>query len=112
MKFEKPNENISSMDVAFGPKNLSDFLPSMKDIPKEFFDYTNKWNRYVSYIFGNGFGEWPVAKPGIHFKQAAAHIKVIMGSWEPKHEHKLAGCGYLASLWLEESNLKTKGIVK
>ena len=106
MKFEKPNENITALDVTFGPKNLSDFLPGMKDIPKEFFDYNNKWNRWASHMFNNGLKDWPVAKSGIHFKQAAMHLKVIMTSWEPKHEHKLAGCGYLASLWLEESNLK------
>ncbi|QFR55745.1 hypothetical protein JC221_099 [Yersinia phage JC221] len=106
MKFEKPNDSISGVEIAFGPKNLSDFLPAMYDIPKQFFDSRNPWNRWAANMFYNGLKEWPVAKQGIHFKHAAMHIKVIMTSWEPKHEHKLAGCGYLASLWLEESNLK------
>jgi hypothetical protein len=29
------------------------------------------------------------------------HLKAIMGSFQPKHEHKTAGVAYLMSLWFE-----------
>ena len=32
----KPNENITQLDIAFGPKNIAEFLPAMGSIPKEF----------------------------------------------------------------------------
>jgi hypothetical protein len=99
---KQPNEKITGTDVAFGPKNIGDFLPLMSDIPKEFYDRDNEWNKYICNWFFNGMKEWPVAVEGVHFKQAAAHIRVILGSWEPKHEHKIAGCAYLASLWFKE----------
>lgn len=104
-KFEKPNENITDRDIAFGPKNISEFLPAMHSIPKEFFNDRNPWSQLVSGWFFRGVKEWPIAKEGINFKMAAAHIRVALASWEPKHEHKMAGCAYLASLWLDEKTL-------
>lgn len=32
----KPNENITQLDIAFGPKNIAEFLPAMGSVPKEF----------------------------------------------------------------------------
>lgn len=97
-----PHENITQVDVAFGPSKLSEFLPPMDSIPKEFFNEVNPWNRWISQWFFNGLKEYAIAVDGINFKQAHAHLKVILGSFEPKHEHKIAGCAYLASLWFVE----------
>ncbi len=47
-----------------------------------------------------------IAVEGVNFKDAHAHIKVIPGSFEPKHEHKIAGCAYLASMWFVEGTVK------
>lgn len=47
----KPNENITQLDIAFGPKNLAEFLPAMGSIPKEFFENSNPWNQWVSKWF-------------------------------------------------------------
>jgi hypothetical protein len=105
MKDMKPNENITQADIAFGPKNLADFLPPMSSIPKEFFGSGNPWNKWVSKWFFGGLKEYAVAVEGINFKQAHAHLKVILGSFEPKHEHKIAGCAYLASKWFDESTV-------
>lgn len=102
----KPNENISQADIAFGPKNLSTFLPATSRIPKEFFNDNNPWNRWVSNWFFGGLKEYAVAVDGVNFKQAHAHIKVILGSFEPEHEHKIAGCAYLASMWFVQETVK------
>jgi len=42
------------------------------------------------------------SKPGIDRKAAIRHIKAIMASYAPKHEHKEAGCAYLFALWFEQ----------
>lgn len=54
----------------------------------------------------NGLKEYAVAVNGVNFKQAHAHINVILGSFEPKHEHKIAGCEYLASMWFVPETVK------
>lgn len=102
----KPNENITQQDIAFGPKNLAQFLPAMGSIPKEFFKDSNPWNKWISKWFFNGLKEFAVAVEGVNFKDAHAHIKVILASFEPKHEHKIAGCAYLASMWFVEGTVK------
>lgn len=102
----KPNENITQLDIAFGPKNIAEFLPAMGSIPKEFFENSNPWNQWVSKWFFNGLKEYVVAVEGVNFKDAHAHIKVILGSFEPKHEHKIAGCAYLASMWFVQETVK------
>lgn len=105
LSFEKPKQDITELDAVFGPSNLSDFLPAMRDIPREFWNDSNKWASLVQSWFFNGIKEWPIAKEGINFKMAVAHIRSILVSFEPKHEHKIAGCAYLASLWLDEKTL-------
>lgn len=105
MKFEKPNENITPRDIAFGPMNLSGWLPAVQNIPREFWIDSNKWASLMNSWFFNGIKEWPITKEGIDFKSATAHIRTIMASFDPKHEHKIAGCAYLASLWFDEKTL-------
>lgn len=101
IKWEKPNENVTKLDMTFGPKNLSEFLPPMQDIPKEFDNWNNPWSKLVSEWFFRGLKQIPKAKDGIDQNKALAHIGTILGSFEPKHEHKTAGCAYLMSLWFE-----------
>ena len=36
-----------------------------------------------------------VPNEGIDKGEALRHLGYIMGSWEPQHEHKEAGCAYL-----------------
>ena len=100
MDWSKP-KSTTRLDIAFGPKNLKDYLPAMSEIPKEFESWSNPWNKLVSEWFCRGLKESPKAKEGIDSTAALAHIRTILGSFEPKHEHKTAGCAYLMSLWFE-----------
>ncbi len=43
-----------------------------------------------------------VSKPGIDETDAKRHLKAVLGSFAPKHEHKEAACAYLMSLWFED----------
>lgn len=102
----KPQE-VSEADIAFGG-DINKLLPELKDIPEEFKKYNgNKWNRVFSTWFFCGLKEAVFkVKPGIDKDKALRHIKAIMCSWAPKHEHKKAGVAYLLSLWFEDVKYK------
>jgi len=92
-------QKVSILDLAFGA-NLDRLLPHFQDIPDEFKDYLNPWNILVSEWFYNGLDtELIESKEGIDQNQSLLHIKTIMDSFSPKHEHKIAGCAYLMSQW-------------
>ena len=95
-------------DVTFAfPADVSEYLPKMEDIPKEFHipSFENKWMRLFSMLF---YGDkklddmWIIQKEGIDPTKAGRHIMCIMKSYQPKHEHKIAGCTYLMSEWFED----------
>jgi hypothetical protein len=46
-----------------------------------------------------------VAKPGVDSKKAFVAIRAVLGSFEPKHEHKIAGCGSMLSEWFDREEL-------
>lgn len=41
-------------------------------------------------------------KPGVDQDKAIKAIKALLASWEPRHEHQIAGVVYLFSEWFEE----------
>jgi hypothetical protein len=92
----KPIE-IENSDMIFGG-NMKKLLPKYNEIPDEFKDRNTKWNKVFNDWFFCGLKncKW-IPKEGIDTDKALRHIKAIMGSWEPKHEHKEAGCAYLMS---------------
>jgi hypothetical protein len=94
--------DVSGTDMAFG--RVKDILPPMKEIPEEFGDARNQWVRWQSDWFYSGLKRWPVPRDGIDLKLAMANLKCVQGSFAPKHEHKMAGVAYLASLWFTSPN--------
>lgn len=102
MKFDKPS-HVSDLDVAF-PATVKHLMPSMDSIPQEFHNGSTKWNNLVSAWFFKGLTKLDMSpKDGIEKSDAMRHIKAIMGSFEPKHEHKEAACAYLLSKWFEDA---------
>ena len=96
-------KEVSDVEIAFS-SNIDKLLPAHNEIPEEFNDWDNKWSKIASGWFYNGLdGDTEfIAKKGIDAKTAFRHVKVILGSYEPKHEHKMAGAAYLLSLWFKE----------
>ena len=88
---------VTDLDIAFGT-NIEKLLPTMEEIPKEFKDGNSKWNKVASDWFFNGLNncKWN-PKDGVVTNDALRHIKAVMGSFQPSHEHKEAGCAYLLS---------------
>lgn len=90
-------QEVNGADMAFGG-NMKKLLPEYSDIPEEFRRERSKWNKVVLDWFYCGLKNavWS-PKEGIDEKKALQHVKAVMGSWEPSHEHKLYGCAYLLS---------------
>ncbi|MDR6884875.1 hypothetical protein [Bacillus sp. 3255] len=94
--------DVNGLSIAFGG-DMSKLLPAMSDIPKEFKEGRTKWNDLVGTWFYRGLKNTQFKpKDGIDKNKALRHVKAIMGSWEPKHEHKEAGCAYLLSEFFED----------
>jgi hypothetical protein len=95
----EPRE-ISDVQMAF-PTSVKDFLPDYADVPEEFKDWQG--NEYLDFIsawfFTGADASRLVAREGVDRDKALRHIRYCLGSREPKHEHKHAGCAYLLAQW-------------
>lgn len=104
-KWEKP-QAITNLDLGFGVKDMSGFLPAWEEIPEDFRNErgeAKKWTELVSHMLCKGLENITTkVKPGIDSRIAIRHCSMILHSWEPKHEHKIAGVAYLLSLWFDD----------
>jgi hypothetical protein len=104
-----PPPEITDVDVAF-PSHAMDWLPAWEDIPEEFKGSGNPWAQKVGYWFFKGPEEaWIgriVPKEGIDRNKALKVIQACLGSYAPKHEHKIAGTAYMLATWFTDPELK------
>ena len=105
-KWNTPKE-VAALDLCFGPPHVEEYLPAMSEIPEDFKTWggrgeSKKWINIVDDWFFSGIQKL-VLKPkvGIDNKVALGHVRAIMASWEPSHEHKTAGVAWLMSLWFD-----------
>jgi len=112
--------DVSKIDLVFPADVMGKMMPYYKDLPEEFNGRSqwrkNAWCKQAEIWFFNGVDS---KKSTIKFKKhltdaeqkmAVRQIQACLGSFEPKHEHKMAGVGYLMSLFFEK--LKVVGIGK
>ena len=88
-------------------RDFDKLLPPMADIPQEFqrWNPNGKWQKFASDWFFSGLADLKlIPKEGVDQKIALNHLRAIIGSFEPQHEHKEAAVAWLASLWFEESS--------
>ncbi len=97
----KPRK-IDAVAAAFGAADVRDLLPPWDSIPDEFKGYRNPTVQTVERWFFDGGRLACKAKPWIDEKLARIHLGSVMRSFEPRHEHKVAGVAYLISLWFDE----------
>jgi hypothetical protein len=97
-----PIPDITGLDMAFGK---IDHMPRYDTIPDEFKRSGGYCAAFVSKWFFGGLKEDDLArlKPraGVDKRKALAAIGAILRSFEPKHEHKEAGCAFLLNAWFE-----------
>lgn len=102
-KYAKPLE-VDQATFAFPAKVIGELLPETHEIPEEFDDMSptlgRPWVNLAHGIFFGSFKEmWYSEKPGIDLVAAQRHLSAVLRSFQPKHEHKIAGVAYLMSLW-------------
>lgn len=101
---------VSDVELAFGG-NVVRLLPSYDEIPDEYKSATNEYNMFVSAWFFQGVGKLEVSpRDGVNLSLAIRHIAAILRSFEPKHEHKIAGAAYLASVFLKRYKSRNKSV--
>lgn len=98
-KWEAPTD-VSDLDLAF-PARGEELTPPFYSLPSDFQDLSNRWCGVVEdAFFGRGGVEISV-RSDISFESASRHLRVVMGTFATKHEHKIAGAGYLMSRWFK-----------
>lgn len=102
-------QEVTGADMVFGG-DMKKLLPDYNTIPEQFKNGNTKWNQVFSDWFYCGMKNcvW-VPKPGIDISKALRHIRAIMCSFDPKHEHKEAGVAYLLSEFFEDVTYTVKG---
>lgn len=103
-----PIQDTSDVDSAFGGR-MSDLLPPYQDIPDSFKGFRRDgYCGLVSDWFFNGL-KWIdlVTRPGVDENKALRHIRAILSSFEPAHEHKEAGIAFLMNEWFESASWAT-----
>lgn len=104
--------DLSPADLAFG--NIK-HMPKREDLPEDFqrnwHSSRNPYCHAVSQWFYKGCkldngalvidGVRFKAKEGVDADKALRAIKAALGSFEPSHEHKIGGCGFMLSEWFE-----------
>ena len=102
---------LTAADVAFG--NIK-HMPNYATLPAEFKRYDgNDYCKAVSSWFFNGAKKFTdgitigdmtfKAKPGVDANKALSAIRAVLGSFEPKHEHKEAACAFMLSEWFDKT---------
>ena len=85
---------------------IANLMPD--DIPDEFYKTGNPYVKCAQAWLSRGISRFGLkAKPNVQKVHALRHMSVIMRSWEPKHEDKIAGVAYLMSQWFDLVNNQT-----
>ena len=98
-------QEVDDVTLAF-PGKISHLCPNLEDIPDEYKDLNgkNKWVLLQERWFFEGLvGVSFIPKAGVDAEKAFRHLAAIQGSFEPKHEHKMAYVSFLFSEWFEDA---------
>jgi hypothetical protein len=99
-KYDAPQE-VDGLMMAFPANVVGTLLPRRKELPDEFQkDWrSNAYCNIAERWFFRGLERSLSFNAGIDAKKAMRHLKTCLGSFEPSHEEKIGGVGYLMSRW-------------
>jgi hypothetical protein len=98
MDWSKPIE-INQVEYVFPADVIGRYLPELSEIPE---DLDKEFEELAQYAFSHAVELKPEAlKEGIDPELANRHFNAVLRSFQPKHQHKLKGAGYLLYLWLK-----------
>lgn len=93
---------VTDLDLAFGGR-IEKLMPRYRSLPEDYQRESAPFCRIASkWFFGGLDAKTLKAKEGIDADAALRHCRAVLCSFEPKHEHKIAGVGWLLSQWFEE----------
>lgn len=104
MKWNEPKE-VDEATLAFPANVIGELLPEESEIPDEFWEVnaSNEWVDIADHWFARGLeGFGFVPKDGVDPELAFRQLGACMRSYQPKHEHKIAGVAWLLSLMFED----------
>lgn len=97
-----PIPDVTRLDLAFGK---IDHMPRYDIVPDDFKRSSNQYAAFIASWLFPGISQTELARlrprEGVNQSKALAAIGTIMRSFEPKHEHKNAGCAFLLHAWFE-----------
>jgi len=102
--------DLTKLKLSFWPSIK--YLPSLEEIPEKFKGFNNGifQNELIEKWFFKGLKkddiDLLIPKAGVDKNNALIAIHVILISWEPSHEEKMAGAAFLLSEWFEEPKIK------
>lgn len=90
---------VSDVLLAF-PAAVSSLMPVMAEIPEDFRAGKTVWNEFAkAWMFGLMTEPQFHMAEGVDGSLAYRHLSAILGSYEPKQEHKEFAVAYLCSQW-------------
>ncbi len=100
---------VTDVEMAF-PANALELMPPEEDIPDEYSD-RDRWEaRLWSALFFKGVTDLSfVPVEGIDPELAWRHLRCILGSFAPRHQHKEAALAYLTALWFRGASWTVDG---
>lgn len=101
-KWAQPHA-VTDIEIAFAARG-PELTPDYDVLPADFTRWNgNLWVEFAEHWFslGDPFKAFDVTgpNPGIDGDAAIRHLRVVMGTWGTKHEHKIAGAAWLMSIW-------------
>lgn len=96
-----PVAKLTAADVAF-PARVLDIMPSYEVAASAKVD--PKWSRLFSDWFYYGLDSLEITpREGVDVHAAKRHLAAVLGSFEPKHEHKTAAFAFLCNEWFSDA---------
>lgn len=103
---------VDDVTLAF-PAEIQHLLPTREQIPPQFWRGHTPWNKLFSDWFYGGITITALMpKPEIDTQVAMRHLRAIIGSYQPQHEHKEAAVAYLLSEWFYSVTYESRGASK
>lgn len=91
----------TDLDLAFPASVLGTFLPRPTWVGESLNPWLNSpWGRLADSIFA---GQLPDLELTMEhdLQLVSRHIRVCMGSYQPRHQEKIAGVAFLLALWMD-----------
>lgn len=97
---------VAAIDLAFSLPTWREVLPPYDRLPVEYKRGEARGCKFVTSWFYHGVSNIKMEpKPGVTEEQlgrVCQVVKAIIGSFEPKHEHKIGGLGFIIDSYVDE----------